>query len=130
MIDFSQASTIVTGRVVVAEAGRVPCMYMTSPSVQTRALSHSFTRGRARPCAHFTVTASRSSSAPTSQPPQPAVEPDYSSLPYSKIQAWSVETAGRFDRDCELEMSVQRTREGQARVRWFGGYQGPWTDHR
>jgi hypothetical protein len=29
---------------------------------------------------------------------------DYSSLPYSKIQAWSVETAGRFDRDCELEM--------------------------
>ncbi|MBC7595530.1 MAG: PH domain-containing protein [Kineosporiaceae bacterium] len=29
---------------------------------------------------------------------------DYSSLPYSKIQAWSVETAGRFDRDCELEI--------------------------
>jgi hypothetical protein len=29
---------------------------------------------------------------------------DYSSLPYSKIQAWSVETAGHFDRDCELEM--------------------------
>ncbi|MEO9321904.1 PH domain-containing protein [Nocardioides sp. C4-1] len=29
---------------------------------------------------------------------------DYSSLPYSKIQAWSVETAGRFDRDCELEL--------------------------
>lgn len=29
---------------------------------------------------------------------------DFSSLPYSKIQAWSVETAGHFDRDCELEM--------------------------
>ena len=29
---------------------------------------------------------------------------DYSSLPYSKIQAWSVETAGTFDRDTELEM--------------------------
>ena len=46
---------------------------------------------------------------------------DYSSLPYSKIQAWSVETAGRFDRDCELEM-------------WFSGLgkvrlssRAPWT---
>ena len=29
---------------------------------------------------------------------------DYSSLPYSKIQAWSVETAGTFDLDAELEM--------------------------
>jgi hypothetical protein len=29
---------------------------------------------------------------------------DYSSLPYSKVQAWSVETAGTFDRDCELEV--------------------------
>jgi hypothetical protein len=29
---------------------------------------------------------------------------DYSSLPYTKVQAWSVETAGRFDRDCELEV--------------------------
>ena len=29
---------------------------------------------------------------------------DYSSLPYSKMQAWSVETAGTFDRDTELEM--------------------------
>ena len=29
---------------------------------------------------------------------------DYSSLPYPKIQTWSVETAGRFDRDCELEL--------------------------
>jgi hypothetical protein len=29
---------------------------------------------------------------------------DYTSLPYSKIQAFSVESAGTFDRDTELEM--------------------------
>ena len=29
---------------------------------------------------------------------------DYSSLPYSRIQAFSVETAGSFDRDTELEI--------------------------
>lgn len=29
---------------------------------------------------------------------------DFTSLPYAKIQAWSVETAGAFDRDAELEM--------------------------
>ena len=29
---------------------------------------------------------------------------DYGSLPYSKIQAFSVETAGGFDRDSELEI--------------------------
>ena len=29
---------------------------------------------------------------------------DYTSLPYSKIQAYSVETAGSFDLDCELEL--------------------------
>ena len=29
---------------------------------------------------------------------------DISSLPYSKIQAFSIETAGTFDRDAELEM--------------------------
>lgn len=29
---------------------------------------------------------------------------DFSSLPYSKIQAFSVETAGIFDQDSELEM--------------------------
>ncbi|CRK54483.1 conserved hypothetical protein [Rhodococcus sp. RD6.2] len=29
---------------------------------------------------------------------------DYTSLPYSKIQSWSIETAGAFDRDAELEM--------------------------
>ena len=29
---------------------------------------------------------------------------DYTSLPYSKLQAFSVETAGTFDRDAELEL--------------------------
>ncbi|WP_059022140.1 PH domain-containing protein [Mycobacterium sp. M26] len=29
---------------------------------------------------------------------------DYSSLPYSKVQAWSIESAGRFDLDAELEL--------------------------
>ncbi|WP_240947368.1 PH domain-containing protein [Bifidobacterium oedipodis] len=29
---------------------------------------------------------------------------DFTSLPYSHIQAYSVETAGRFDLDAELEM--------------------------
>lgn len=29
---------------------------------------------------------------------------DYTSLPYAKIQAWSVETAGSFDLDAELEL--------------------------
>jgi hypothetical protein len=29
---------------------------------------------------------------------------DYTSLPYSKVQAFSVETAGMMDLDCELEL--------------------------
>lgn len=29
---------------------------------------------------------------------------DYTSMPYSKIQVYSVETAGSFDRDAELEL--------------------------
>jgi ketosteroid isomerase-like protein len=29
---------------------------------------------------------------------------DFTSLPYSKIQAFSIETAGNFDRDAELEL--------------------------
>lgn len=29
---------------------------------------------------------------------------DYTSLPYSKVQSFSVETAGRFDRDSELDL--------------------------
>lgn len=40
---------------------------------------------------------------------------DFSSLPLSKIQAFSVETAGTFDRDCELEM-------------WFSGLGMVWLE--
>lgn len=29
---------------------------------------------------------------------------DYTSLPYSKVQAFSIETAGTFDLDCELDL--------------------------
>lgn len=29
---------------------------------------------------------------------------DFTSLPYNKVQAWSVETAGSFDRDAELDL--------------------------
>lgn len=29
---------------------------------------------------------------------------DFTSLPYSKVQAYSIETAGTFDLDSELEM--------------------------
>ena len=31
---------------------------------------------------------------------------DFTSLPYNKIQAFSVETSGTFDRDCELEIYI------------------------
>lgn len=31
---------------------------------------------------------------------------DYTSLPYSKINAFSAETAGTFDRDCEIELWI------------------------
>lgn len=43
---------------------------------------------------------------------------DYSSLPYSKIQAWSIETAGRFDRDCELEIYFSAL--GKVRLEFAG----------
>ena len=29
---------------------------------------------------------------------------DYTSMPYSKVQCFSIETSGVFDRDCELEL--------------------------
>lgn len=51
---------------------------------------------------------------------------DYSSLPYSKIQAWSVETAGRFDFDSELELwfsglgMVHLDFKGQVDIRTIG----------
>lgn len=31
---------------------------------------------------------------------------DYTSIPYSKIQTFSVETAGTLDRDCELDIYI------------------------
>lgn len=31
---------------------------------------------------------------------------DYTSIPYSKIQTFSVETAGALDRDCEIELYI------------------------
>jgi hypothetical protein len=43
---------------------------------------------------------------------------DYSSLPYSKIQAWSVETTGRFDLDAELELWLSRL--GKVRLNFKG----------
>jgi hypothetical protein len=51
---------------------------------------------------------------------------DYSSLPYSKIQAWSIETAGRFDIDAELELwfsglgKVRLDFKGQVDIRTIG----------
>lgn len=51
---------------------------------------------------------------------------DYSSLPYSKIQAWSIETAGRFDLDAELQLwfsglgSVRLDFKGQVDIRTIG----------
>lgn len=51
---------------------------------------------------------------------------DYSSLPYSKIQAWSVETAGQFDLDAELDLwfsGLGRVRldfRGQVDIRTIG----------
>ena len=31
---------------------------------------------------------------------------DYTSLPYNKVQAFSVETSGTFDLDCEIEIYI------------------------
>jgi hypothetical protein len=51
---------------------------------------------------------------------------DYSSLPFSKIQAWSIETAGRFDLDAELELwfsglgKVRLEFRGQIDIRTIG----------
>ncbi len=51
---------------------------------------------------------------------------DFSSLPYSKIQAFSVETAGTFDLDAELELwfsglgKVRLEFKGSADIRALG----------
>jgi len=44
---------------------------------------------------------------------------DYTSLPYSKIQAFSVETAGSFDLDAELELWFSGL--GRVRLEFKGG---------
>lgn len=51
---------------------------------------------------------------------------DYTSLPYSKIQAFSVETAGSFDLDAELDLwfsglgKVRLEFKGRADIRQLG----------
>lgn len=45
---------------------------------------------------------------------------DYTSIPYSKIQTFSVETAGLLDRDCELEVYISSI--GKIRFEIKGGF--------
>lgn len=51
---------------------------------------------------------------------------DYSSLPYARIQAFSVETAGAMDRDSELELwfsglgKVRLEFGGSVDIKWIG----------
>jgi len=51
---------------------------------------------------------------------------DYTSLPYSKVQAFSIETAGHFDLDAELELwfsglgKVRLEFRGKADIRALG----------
>jgi hypothetical protein len=45
---------------------------------------------------------------------------DISSLPYSKIQAFSIESAGTFDRDAELEMYFSGL--GKVRLEFAKGF--------
>ena len=46
---------------------------------------------------------------------------DYTSLPYSRLQAYSVETSGHFDRDSELDLFFGAG-IGQIRFELKGGY--------
>ena len=45
---------------------------------------------------------------------------DYTSIPYSKIQTFSVETAGVLDRDCEIEIYISAV--GKVRFEIKGGF--------
>ena len=45
---------------------------------------------------------------------------DFTSLPYSKVQAYSIETAGTFDRDAELELWFSGL--GKVRLEFSGQY--------
>ena len=45
---------------------------------------------------------------------------DFTSLPYRRIQVFSVETSGVFDLDCELELYVSSV--GRVRFEFVGGF--------
>ena len=45
---------------------------------------------------------------------------DYTSLPYSKVQAFSVESAGTLDLDCEIELYISEL--GMARFEIKGSF--------
>lgn len=45
---------------------------------------------------------------------------DYTSIPYSKIQTFSIETSGVFDMDCELEIYISAI--GKLRFEIKGGF--------
>lgn len=45
---------------------------------------------------------------------------DYTSIPYSKVQTFSVETAGTLDRDCELDLYISSV--GKVRFEIRGGF--------
>lgn len=45
---------------------------------------------------------------------------DYTSIPYSKIQTFSIETAGTLDLDCELEIYISSI--GRVRFEIRGGF--------
>lgn len=58
---------------------------------------------------------------------------DYTSLPYSKVQAWSIETAGTLDLDSELELwfsglgKVRLEFKGRVDIRHIGQLIGHYT---
>lgn len=52
---------------------------------------------------------------------------DYTSLPYSKVQAFSIETAGTFDLDAELELWFSGL--GKVRLEFKGNYDVRWLGH-
>ena len=45
---------------------------------------------------------------------------DYTSIPYNKIQAFSVESSGTFDMDCEIEIYISAV--GRARFEIKGSF--------
>jgi len=45
---------------------------------------------------------------------------DYTSIPYSKIQTFSVETSGTFDMDCEIQLYISSL--GKVKFEIKGGF--------